>query len=482
MQADGSRLKGLNCSRGISIVGAVMVVALTRIPTLRRLSLDWDESLYLLIARQWRLAGISPAAGLFDHKPPVIYAILAPFCDIGQGGVLGMRLVTMAFVAASAVSVGLIAEFLVDRRAGTAASFVYPAMSMLLGGPASNTEHFFLAFFHVGALCLLHAQRRPALYFVTGVLWGLAFSTKFVVAVQIAAFFFVVYRYHRPSHGAVLRIAGAFSATVALIFGPLFLGEHADQFFQRLFLSNATHVDSLPGEWWSRFATGMGRFLIFIAPCLCILGIVRQQQSITVPKRNHMVPPLLSLWFLSTLVEASLAGRFYDHYFISSFAAISVILGTQLSKTPSLQLRHLGAFVFLAYSPAFYQNVYQWMGKSDPVGVVHQAIEEQCVTEKLFVLNYEPVLYALADVSPPTPLAFPPFLVDDHFYPVTGVDGREEVQRVLQTMPECVIVRDDRRHAVVSEAQRWMNDAGYTVSRPVPFVELWQAPHVAETQ
>ena len=61
-----------------AVIALLFFVAtlVTRIPVLSRSVLDWDESLYFIMAQQWRL-GHLPYTTVWDNKPLGIYAIFA---------------------------------------------------------------------------------------------------------------------------------------------------------------------------------------------------------------------------------------------------------------------------------------------------------------------------------------------------------------------------------------------------------------------
>ena len=88
----------------------------SRVPVLGRSVLDWDESLYFLMAQAW-LHGHLPYTTIWDNKPVGIYVIFAGFHLVFGGGVLAMRLASVACVSLLAFAVFKIAEVLAAERA-----------------------------------------------------------------------------------------------------------------------------------------------------------------------------------------------------------------------------------------------------------------------------------------------------------------------------------------------------------------------------
>ncbi len=87
-----------------------------RTPVLWRSVLDWDESLYFLMAQQWRL-GHLPYTTIWDNKPIGIYAIFAAFQAVFGDGIFAIRIATVAFVSLLAFTVFKITQMLTGSRA-----------------------------------------------------------------------------------------------------------------------------------------------------------------------------------------------------------------------------------------------------------------------------------------------------------------------------------------------------------------------------
>ena len=115
---------------------------LSRIPTFSQSVLDWDESLYFLMAQQWR-HGHLPYTTIWDNKPIGIYAIFAVAQTMFGDGVASIRLAMVLCVSVLAFAVFRITRALTDDdAAGLAAGAALILCSLSNDGLSSNTELF----------------------------------------------------------------------------------------------------------------------------------------------------------------------------------------------------------------------------------------------------------------------------------------------------------------------------------------------------
>src|SRR5436190_16333181 len=84
-------------------------VLLMRAPTFLVSAVDWDESLYVLIASQW-LSGHPPYTTVFEIKPIGIFAIFAAALGAFGESIASIRLLTVIVVCLTSVVMLLIAR------------------------------------------------------------------------------------------------------------------------------------------------------------------------------------------------------------------------------------------------------------------------------------------------------------------------------------------------------------------------------------
>ena len=144
-------------------VGALLacsaLVLFLRLPALPQSQIDWDESIYLLMARSM-LQGHAPYTAIWDHKPPGIYLVFALTQVFFGQMVLAIRLLALLVVTATCFLLWLYGRHVLGSRSvGALAALFYALFSTQNGGLASNAEIIF-APFTVAALLLLRDHNR----------------------------------------------------------------------------------------------------------------------------------------------------------------------------------------------------------------------------------------------------------------------------------------------------------------------------------
>jgi hypothetical protein len=118
---------------------------------------------------------------------------------------------------------------------------------------------------------------------------------------------------------------------------------------------------------------------------------------------------------------------------------------------------------------------------ADPPRQVAQAIKADLPAgEAVHVVNYHPIVYALAGVTPVTRFAFSEHL-SGYFSDLIGVDANVELARVLASRPWFLVVAPGRWDRIRPEARSAVEAAlaeAYTLVKVVPDgdgpVQLWR--------
>ena len=176
----------------LALLAALVMVL--RLPALPQSVVDWDESIYLLMARSM-LQGHAPYTVIWDNKPPGLYALFALAQIVFGQTVLAMRLLAMLAVTATCFLLWLYGSILLGSWAiGALAGLFYAVFSMQNGGLASNAEIMW-APFTVAAFLLLGQRTgvpatlqpgRRLTFLVIGLLLGIAIQIKAVAGMELA--------------------------------------------------------------------------------------------------------------------------------------------------------------------------------------------------------------------------------------------------------------------------------------------------------
>lgn len=451
-----------------------LAVLITHLPTFFRSVMDWDESLYFLMAEQWRL-GHLPYTAIWDNKPIGIYGVFALFQSWFGNRVVSIRIASVLFITVTAFTVFRIALAipLGERRLRlTCALFAgisYVVCSLTNDGLSANTEIFMACF---SALAVLAAFSGRA--FLAGLLFGLAFMTKYVVVFEFPALAFALLALlPPPDRKAAFRsgfaLAGGAAlpllATMALYAGT----GHFHPWLEDSILANFRRVDvpiSMQAvsyiwsveliRWAPLFLISLGMLAMAAArlPRLVAAG------TLSGAARFNL---FLALWLVGGCIGVASAKSFFDHYFQQILPVMCVTLAWMLLSAPPVsRLPRLGKMLLFAAILALplaagataiaeaarpviaVSHGRITVHRDTPARIAH-AIKPLLAkpagqdTGQIYVFDYQPIIYALTGQTPPTKYAFPSVLTKCQLAHVARVRAVREIDRILATNPEFII-------------------------------------------
>jgi hypothetical protein len=452
--------------------GLFLLVLITRLPTFFRSVMDWDESLYFLIAEQWR-AGHLPYTTVWDNKPIGIYEIFALFQSWFGDSVVSIRVASVAFITVTAFAVFKIALHipLSDHRfRATCALFAgvaYAVCSLTNDGLAANTEIFMSCF---TALAVLSALSQRS--FTAGLLFGMAFMTKYVAVFEFPAILFALLAL-RPALDLNIAIKTAIAAltgaALPLLLTVLLYGAtgHLHPWWEDSILSNfrrvavpvsmpaLTYAFNLEAARWSPL------FVIsfaMLAMAVFRLPRLRQPETSTGAARCHI---FLALWLAGGCIGVVSAKSFFDHYFLQILPVMCVTLAwmlltaaplirawpafaTGILFTAILALPAIAAATALGQAANPIMSISQGRITLQPDTPTQIASDIQPLlttpgANQIYVFDYQPIIYSLAGQKPPTKYAFPSVLTKCQLAQVAKVRALHEIRRILATNPEFIV-------------------------------------------
>ncbi len=425
----------------------------SRWPVLGRAVLDWDESLYFLVARAW-MAGHLPYTVIWDNKPPGIYALFAVLSWPFGGWVGAMRVASVVCVGTLATIVFCIVEALgAGRRAAWLGGGLLVLASLSNDGLSANTELFMAAFTAAAVLATLTTR----LGLLVGVLLGAAFMVKYVSVFEAPAVWLLfVWRVRDWRQAALVVAGGALPlALVLLTYGlagdlPVFWADAVMSNFRRAAapltwgaVDYEARVQAV--RWGTLYAVGV---LCWLRP-----SVRRAPQSW-----------FLALWLACGLLGAAAAKSFYDHYFLQVLPALCVIAAVAWSRLPQLAWRWaLAALVAAPPAWAGAAALAQVRGPDEPRAAA--AALNAAHAGSLYVFDTQPILYALTGTTPPTRYVLPSVLTGPLLPAVAGVNPMAELNRILSTDPQFIARRTDPQNETQALLDR-MNQALATGYHP----------------
>ena len=433
------------------VIVAVAIVA--RVHGLFISSIDADEGVYLVIAQNW-LLGWLPYVGVWDQHPPGLPAILAIVQNIVPDPVIGARL---AAVIATMVTALLMHRFCVRYfhrpGVGLIAALLYIICISRWTGLAANTEVFNNACTTSAAYLLYGASRAPSAgplrAVMAALILGVGLQIKYVIfpeAVMLClGYLFGTYRLNRDLRSlariaGLLILAGCFPTGIAI----LYFWSHGAlrAFLEANIGSNIAYLQiMLPLSSVLRFsASGIAP----VVPSILLAGYVMMR---FIRRRSF---PILSpaawilLWGAAALIDVCLPLKFWPHYYFALYppACIGGVLALCI-EAENRRIRFAAGLIAL-----FMVAILLWVRGGVRASFVSEADAPPVVAEFLrqsgaqdlgvFVYNYEPVIYALAGVRPPTPY------VEGYemtwFSQSSNVNGVAEIQRVMDLSPDFVVL------------------------------------------
>jgi 4-amino-4-deoxy-L-arabinose transferase-like glycosyltransferase len=454
-----------------------LIVLLLRLPSFFRSVLDWDESLYILMAGQW-LAGHLPYTTIWDNKPVGIYAIFAVFELACRDPVAAMRTATVVFVTATAAGLYRLVPLLLPEQpfrtqsrlsSLAAASFILGSLSN--DGLSANTEMFMECFsvFAILAALAPHAFATAPVKrgLSVGLLFSMACMTKYVAVFEAPAIAFALVCY---GSGTGRRLAGAVigAAVIPALTMAIYAATgHLTLWWDCSIISNFQRIAAAvpPGQLHAVIFIILPRWLPACAAAILVLAtcpaaLIQGRRSRPV-LRQHRTQVLLSLWLIGGLLGVASAKSFYDHYFLQILPVLCLALAWAvawcLPRLHTWRLLPLGAlFAALLTPPA-------WAGYDaldnailpliSPTGRFQPDIPARIAADlrpplaaaasptPLYVFDDQFILYALTASRPPTRYVLPSVLTGCFLARVAGVDGAAEVARILSQSPDFIIRR-----------------------------------------
>ncbi len=468
---------------------------------LHPMPLERDEGAYAVIAREW-LRGSVLYRDLFDHKPPLTFAVFALAPALADDPVVAVRRLATLYLLASGLALAALGRRLYGRWIGLAAFALWVGYgsSLRFQGLTFNTEAVMALPALLGCLCAAKGMcgGRGVWFCLAGICVGLAALAKPVGAALLLPLLLGPLL-AADAAGARLRgmapALGGAALPLLLFTGYLWRAGALPAAWEALVAYNRLYAaESAAGGWDPR-----GLWPVW-QPMLALLlpGAAGLAASMLRPAGRTPEHAITALWGGALLVTAIASLRGYPHYYLAAVpffclwaaagAALAaealaragrgwltapvalLLLGTLLAPPlrEVLPLRPLapGGQIAALYGP----DGEQFFG---PAREAAAAIAQLAPPgEPIFVWAAEPELYLLADRRPATR-----FVYD---YPVDRLPGaRQEVLDRLRRVPPPLIVtyRDVRPIGF----HPFMSDLGYRLDRTIAGYDLFVRALRSET-
>ena len=467
-----------------AILGTVLLL---RVPASFQSVIDWDESIYIVVAREL-LNGALPYSAVFDHKPIGLYYLFAGFIGVLGDDPFSVRLLGMLVVAGAAI---LLRQILIEFGGLRDRTALWLALSYVvatggLGGAAVNTEIIVNVLTLTWIYLVLIAVRNGSVWplFIAGCAMGLSFQVNYLSALLIVGFSigYLCFRLKRDDQMAKaaqafvvdgLVIFGGFVVANALLLGPLILfGNFSDYVsYQQAYLFNYKPTVSTTDSLEKFFETGQA-FLPLVA--LIWFGWVLASRK---QNEKHTMSGVsfgeLAVLFLPILVAAfaalSASFRFYQHYFLFLLPPAFLLCGVVFARfSPRTSFYRFGVVLLVVASFNIGIRGFIEAGKGAVVAA-QMAFSERIPADRsrnlartirpllgdgdtIYVACDQTILYQLAHVSPPTQFAHFPHALMPSYAKAFGVEISDTIDRILDKRPAVIVFGNVNRCRKVPEA------------------------------
>jgi len=502
----------------VDLVALILLAALVlflRLPALPLSVIDWDESVYLLMARGM-LQGHAPYTLLWDHKPPGLYLLFALAQLVFGQTILAMRLLAVIMVTATSFLLWLYGRAVLGSRvSGALAALFYALFSLSNGGLASNAEIMW-APFTAAAFLLLRTRTdaplairpgRPFTFLAIGLLLGVAVQIKTLAGMELLALLGLIAlapllsrRLGQPASAgpallaAALVMLGALAPTLLAV-GAFARAGHLADYVSANVTANLIYARGAPplalaAVWQAWWAQARGAPLLWLSAlaALPLAWMARRRQP-----RVAVEFAVLGLWLLGALAAILLTGRLFPHYFLQALPPLSLLAAAAIVQAARLesslprrwQTLLIGFLVVIGLTRPLVRSARQSVAELQALtrgtprvellaGVAHYLRERMAPEDYLYVADGQPILYYLTDAAIPTRYILPVWLNND-LAPMAGIDPPTELERIMALQPRYVVLTEEslRDPPFMAHLQRYLT-ADYTLERTIQGIMLYR--------
>jgi hypothetical protein len=491
--------QGVRLRPAIAIFILLIATALVlRVYTLTTAGLDWDESLYIVIAQRW-LAGGIPYLTVWDQHPmglPALFAVAELFF---RDGLVAARVACFIAVVGTAFLLGL---FML-RHVGSMVSAVVAGMLYLLcmtrpEGLAANTECFNNLLVTASAFLLFNETTRATGVMRTGVVFaaslllGIGLQIKYVVLPE-AAFLCCAMLLHQWKNGAgtgrvigvaLLAMVGGILPTAIASFYFWYEGAWAAYMNGNISV-NVRYVDEFLPLDLTLLRLRLGLLpLIGMLPWPFVLAWLSRDPEMR--RRYGWLMLWLLVWLVAAALDVAMPLKLWKHYFnalippLCLAAALSIEVMLLRGKAMTRAAVVLGIMTVLPAVGSIVKHIPDSRSidrVNVPSALGQQILDGGTNGHDVYVFNYDPLVYAYANAVPPTKYVLGIELAD--FAKTSGIDSQAEIHRILTDSPRWIVVADPSMYKLPLEIWDDLNSTlrNYHVVADLPEEDYIQPPY-----
>ena len=416
-------LKSILKNEWLVFLSFLLFSVFLRFSTLFPSVIDPDESTYLVMAHQL-IHGDVLYVDTTDIKPFGIYVFFAGLISICQS-VLFVRLVAVLLIAISAFCLYRIKSIFTDNSyLKFMVGMVYVALMSTPFGFAFNTEILFTTCTILGLYFFTVEKGRLAV-FVSGLLFGLGFMTKYLVLFDVLAIFLFFFIYKvcvKKEQSFFQYVFFAFIAFVGFLIP--FCGAHFYYYFICHYKEFHFVTYELPFNYQGEkdvvadldFVSGIHqRYIPFII--VFYLSLLNFWST----NKNHLSEKLfVFLWYVFAMYAIYMPGAHFRHYYLQAIPAISFLVPNlffenkyvyRVFEDKWVRNISIGMLVFIATGyTGYWTNSY--LNKPDLAKEIASYLEGEVSEEDEIFVSSPQVVHLLLDKKSPARYVHPTLIVD----------------------------------------------------------------------
>ncbi len=421
--------------------------------------LDHDESTYMIIGRDI-LNGKALYTDVTDTKPAGIFLVYAGLEFLFGSSIFFKRLAFAIFVSITAYLIFLLAlKIIKNKRAALASGFIYIFYTSIwtYHGLSPNTELLFNLTTAGGLLLFLDPKIKN--FFWGGLMMGTGFIIKYLVLFDLAAFMLFFFTCDITGNPQIIReprFWGRYLMAAAGFIIPFGLVNlwfwESGNFHDFYFITYVMPANYANDPSLLRYLVMLLDFTAKFLPIsfLVFYVIFKRDKPFSVKNKYFF-----SVWIIFILLAIYMPGREYSHYTIQLMLPLSILAGlffhpefiidkiTAKIYTGRTGIIALACAILIIQSVTFINEIV----KPDYPREVAEIIKKELKPgDKVFVSNYEHIIYYILGMDSPTKFVHSGLLFGK-YHKAFNIDATGEIKRIINSNPRFVVV--ERKNNIV---------------------------------
>lgn len=416
-------------------------------------SYDWDESTYLIMGKLW-INGDSIYKDFIDTKPIGI-VIISSLCNIfkSEYAIVAFRILGAIFVSLGGFfSYLALKKTIVNKKIAIIGGSIFIGMFYFISSPSawkngfgleSNTEHFFVPLIPISIFLLF--SKKKSFLLLSGFVLGLSFIIKYFViidAILILIFIMIssLYGKNKTFKNFLSGFKNCFlwgiSFSTPFVITVLFFyfSEQWNDFYFVTFEVGANYSSNLEFMPLMEFVIRIFYFFpLFIL--LILFNFFNHNRN------NRIWFQIGIIWLLVDLIFITIIGKYFSHYYYQLIPPLCLLTSISLNNlSPKKFIITNFILISLTLISLTIRLITEMNRINFPKKIASYILNED-KNPTIYCANYEHIIYLLCNTYPPTRYVHPDLIYNTKFSSVLGINSKLEINKILSTSPNWIIIK-----------------------------------------